>query len=81
MLIRILFIWTLRHPASGYVQGINDLATPFILVFLSEHVEGIEERENPYDITVEDLESMSNENIKKVEADSYWCLTKIIDNI
>ena len=22
---RILYIWALRHPASGYVQGINDL--------------------------------------------------------
>jgi hypothetical protein len=21
-----------RHPASGYVQGINDLATPFLAV-------------------------------------------------
>ena len=26
-----------RHPASGYVQGINDLVTPFLAVFLSEH--------------------------------------------
>jgi hypothetical protein len=29
----------MRHPASGYVQGINDVVTPFIIVFLSEHVE------------------------------------------
>lgn len=33
---RILFIWAIRHPASGYVQGINDLVTPFFVVFLSE---------------------------------------------
>ena len=26
-----------RHPASGYVQGINDLVTPFLAVFLSAH--------------------------------------------
>ena len=25
---------TFRHPASGYVQGINDLVTPFLMVFL-----------------------------------------------
>ena len=30
---RILFIWGMRHPASGYVQGINDVATPFLAVF------------------------------------------------
>ena len=35
---RILFIWAIRHPASGYVQGMNDLVTPFMLVFLSEHI-------------------------------------------
>jgi len=29
----------MRHPASGYVQGINDVVTPFIVVFLSEYVE------------------------------------------
>lgn len=35
---RILYIWAIRHPASGYVQGINDLATPLYVVFLSAHV-------------------------------------------
>lgn len=29
----------MRHPASGYVQGINDVVTPFIIVFLSEYTE------------------------------------------
>ena len=29
-----------RHPASGYVQGINDLVTPFLAVFLSSHCPG-----------------------------------------
>ena len=39
---RILYIWAIRHPASGYVQGINDLVTPFFITFLSEHIaEGI----------------------------------------
>lgn len=36
MFERILFIWAIRHPASGYVQGINDLVTPFFMVFLQE---------------------------------------------
>ncbi|RDY12669.1 gyp1 [Mucuna pruriens] len=37
---RILYAWAIRHPASGYVQGINDLVTPFLVVFLSEYLEG-----------------------------------------
>ena len=35
---RILYIWSVRHPASGYVQGLNDLATPFLTVFLAPYI-------------------------------------------
>ncbi|XP_078200045.1 TBC1 domain family member 22A isoform X14 [Callithrix jacchus] len=38
---RILFIWAIRHPASGYVQGINDLVTPFFVVFICEYLEQV----------------------------------------
>lgn len=38
MFERILFIWAIRHPASGYVQGMNDLVTPFYIVFLQEYL-------------------------------------------
>jgi len=38
MMIRILFTWAVRHPASAYVQGINDLCAPLLLVFLSEYI-------------------------------------------
>ena len=39
MLCRLLYVWHMRHPASGYVQGINDVVTPFIVVFLSDYLE------------------------------------------
>lgn len=32
-------MWHMRHPASGYVQGINDIVTPFLIVFLSDYVD------------------------------------------
>eukprot|EP00796_Vickermania_ingenoplastis_P005884 gene5884-4202_t len=35
---RILYCWSLRHPASGYVQGMNDLLAPFLSVVLAEYV-------------------------------------------
>ncbi|KAI5959200.1 GYP1 [Candida margitis] len=35
---KILFLWAMRHPASGYVQGINDLATPFYQIFLYHYL-------------------------------------------
>ncbi|OQS00144.1 hypothetical protein THRCLA_06192 [Thraustotheca clavata] len=69
---RVLYIWAIRHPASGYVQGINDLLTPFITVFLSSFVENPENS---------DLAGIAEETIKEIEADSYWCLTKLLDDI
>lgn len=33
---RILYTWAARHPASGYVQGMNDVAVPFLSVFFSD---------------------------------------------
>uniref|UniRef100_A0A8C3V430 TBC1 domain family member 22B n=1 Tax=Catharus ustulatus TaxID=91951 RepID=A0A8C3V430_CATUS len=70
---RILFIWAIRHPASGYVQGINDLVTPFFVVFLSEHVE--EDVEN-FDVT-----NLSQDVLRSIEADSFWCMSKLLDGI
>lgn len=37
LLTRALYIWAMRHPASSYVQGINDLAMPLIVAFLAEN--------------------------------------------
>ena len=62
-----------RHPASGYVQGINDLVTPFLTVFLSEHFDGPMEEWS--------VESLSPVALTAVEADSYWCLSKLLDSI
>ncbi|XP_027119752.2 TBC1 domain family member 22B-like [Coffea eugenioides] len=70
---RILYIWAIRHPASGYVQGINDLATPFLVVFLSEHLEGSVENWSMADL--------SPDQISNVEADCYWCLSKLLDGM
>ncbi|KAI9883307.1 MAG: transcriptional coactivator hfi1/ADA1 [Watsoniomyces obsoletus] len=72
---RILYLWAIRHPASGYVQGINDLVTPFWQVFLGSY------------ITDSDIESgmdpgqLPRPVLDAVEADSYWCLTKLLDGI
>ncbi|KAM9886631.1 hypothetical protein OXX69_013678, partial [Metschnikowia pulcherrima] len=35
---KILFLWAIRHPASGYVQGINDICTPFYQIFLQNYL-------------------------------------------
>jgi hypothetical protein len=39
MMERILYCWAIRYPASGYVQGLNDILTPILLVYLFEHAQ------------------------------------------
>ncbi|KAJ1679733.1 GTPase-activating protein [Spiromyces aspiralis] len=62
-----------RQCVAGYVQGINDLVTPFYMVFLSSYLEGDPEKCNP--------DGLSQSIINDVEADSFWCLTKLLDGI
>lgn len=72
---RILFLWAKKHPASGYVQGINDLVTPFWQVFLGTYIT---------DLNIEsgmDPGQLPKPVLDAVEADSYWCLTKLLDGI
>jgi len=72
---RILYVWAVRHPASGYVQGINDLVTPFWQVFLASYIgeSDIESGMDPGQLPKPVLDA--------VEADSFWCLTKLLDGI
>jgi TBC1 domain family member 2 len=80
MMIRILFTWTMRHPASGYVQGINDLAAPLILVYLTEFF-GHLNQDNIYLLQEKDLDELEQEALVKVEADVFWCLSKLVDDV
>ncbi|GIY00986.1 TBC1 domain family member 22B [Caerostris darwini] len=72
---RILYILAIRHPASGYVQGMNDLVTPFFVVFLQDFI--------PPNADVEsyDVSQLALDDLQQVEADSYWCMAKLLDGI
>lgn len=77
---RVLYIWAMRHPASGYVQGMNDLVTPFFFVFLSEYAPAGTGMEM---LRWTSLASLNNEAdaLANAEADSYWCLTALLNDI
>ena len=75
ILTRILYIFAMRHPASSYVQGINDIASPFITVFLADYYDG----QDVLDGSV--MHHLSEERLDELEADVYWCLTNLLANI
>ena len=71
ILQRVLYIWAIRHPSSGYVQGINDLCSVFLLVFMSPYCD--------YCILTEGGELPSQ--LREIEADCYWCLSTVVDSV
>lgn len=74
---RVLFTWAVRHPASGYVQGMNDLLKPFFFVFLADRNNGeLDQIEN-----LDNLDSFSEDELKIIEADCFWCFSKLLDNL
>jgi len=72
---RILYVQAVLYPDSGYVQGMNDLLTPFFAVFLSEFV--------PESAEIEkfDVSKLTKEQIEIIEADSFWCFTSLLDTV
>ncbi|KGU29455.1 hypothetical protein MGK_03714 [Candida albicans P57055] len=112
---KILYLWAVRHPASGYVQGINDLSTPFYQIFLNNYIWQLQ-RKKQGEVEDEDLfipgymagtdeedpeeqkllndpqlmqYSLENFNTEWlsarvtsiIEADTYWCLSRLLENI
>lgn len=81
MFERILYIWSIRHPASGYVQGMNDLVTPFFVTYLSEFIPGISITTDLSPLESFQVESLTREVLQGVEADSFWSFSKLMDSI
>jgi len=82
---RMLFIWALRHPASGYVQGMNDLVSIFFLLFMDEHVRLHSHCKIESAFTSEATAfietKLSSDQLSEIEADSFWCLSALLDGI
>lgn len=89
-----MYVWAIRHPASGYVQGINDLVTPFYQVFLSSYIGAYRQNRVRFrsprltrlpsrdsDPEFFDPAYLPPNALNAVEADSFWCLSRLLDGI
>jgi hypothetical protein len=75
---RVLFVWSVRHPASGYVQGMNDLLYPFFFVFLRPKaaIKDVNQL-----MKLENLSNFDENDLKEIEADCFWCFSKLLDGL
>ena len=85
LLERLLFTWAVRHPASGYVQGMNDLVLPFLFVSLADALDGDRKGMIPELLSMSaeaadaflrpaaaDDAAVESSMLLDVEADTYW---------
>lgn len=84
---RVLFTWALRHPACGYVQGMNDLVLPFLLVTFAARFlpskspyELAELRSDEVDDTFSE-EKFSTSLWMDVEGDLYWMSSALLNGL
>lgn len=86
----------MKHPDSGYVQGINDLVIPFFQVFLSAYISKFATSLTVPASTGPDTRTITREDrdpesfdvsllpehaLSAIEADCFWCLEKMLSGI
>lgn len=86
LLERVLFIWAIRHPASGYVQGMNDILLPFLFVTLAKKISGDGDVYRLLALTDADVKAVCGSALRdadwnEVEADSYWLLSAFMSSV
>ena len=74
LLSRLLITWSKAHPKVGYFQGLNELPTPLIVVFLMPRLKDWEN-------TPANLNALTEQDFFEIEADTYWCLSAIMDQL
>lgn len=80
MLTRILYIWSLRHPASGYVQGFNDLCIPFFIVYFLEKFPN-KNIDTLLNLNSDEINKINEDTLSELETNIYYSLTKLLDRI
>jgi TBC1 domain family member 2 len=81
ILRRILYLFAKLHPDVGYVQGMNEIIVPVLLVFIMEQA-------NPGSKSTEMILAqkrlegpLSDDQMLDLEADTYWTFSKLIERV
>lgn len=84
---RVLFTWALRHPACGYVQGMNDLVLPFFFVTFASRCIASKDPEELARLRSEEAEEQlsfsrfSDAAWMDMESDLYWMCSVLLNGL
>lgn len=74
---RILCIYTIRHPATGYVQGMNDLIVVLFYVFLNDVLMKLSSADDALEVIGE----LDDQLFLSIETKAFRCLGRILEGI
>lgn len=79
---RILYTFGMINPNNNYVQGMNEIITPIIVVFLTEWLPRTVDRSVSGFLTRCDLRGLfSTQQLADAEADAFWTFSAIVSAI
>jgi len=76
---QVLFTYGMRHPATGYVQGMNDVAMPFFAVFFGAALRDAGKPDAFHCADDDPDKHISKARALEAEADCYWCLCGMLE--
>jgi len=66
-------IWLIQNPVCGYVQGMNDIVLPILIVLIEDvKAEQIEKV---------DLGKLTPDELMDIESDLYWLFSRLVQDI
>lgn len=79
---RVLYIFGMLNPNNNYVQGMNEIITPILVVFLTEHLQNTQEKNIPAFLQRDSADDMLTEReLGDAEADTFWTFSAIVSTI
>ncbi|KAL0210596.1 hypothetical protein RCL1_005032 [Eukaryota sp. TZLM3-RCL] len=76
MLSRILFVYAVRHSGAGYVQGMNDLAIPFLITLILSKT-----NQSCDDYQSIDISTLTEQDFVDIEAQLYLLFEKFMEKL
>eukprot|EP00475_Leptophrys_vorax_P033399 TRINITY_DN5240_c0_g1_i4.p1 TRINITY_DN5240_c0_g1~~TRINITY_DN5240_c0_g1_i4.p1 ORF type:complete len:375 (-),score=90.66 TRINITY_DN5240_c0_g1_i4:373-1497(-) len=78
-LSRVLTIYSIRHPATGYVQGMNDVVIPWLWIFATECTQKFEDEDKSE--AIDRMDRLSEDHWNAIEAKTFWCFSRAVESI
>ncbi|CDF33784.1 unnamed protein product [Chondrus crispus] len=79
---RILYLYGILNPKRTYVQGMNEILTPVIVVFLSSYLKEVGEKGVESFLNRGGIgKSLTDEELRHAEADAFWTFSLLVSSI